>query len=127
MKPAWEDLGKEYEVSMPHFSIWAGDRLQRRVPQASSSVLIGDVDCTTQSSLCSTHGVSGYPTIKYYKDGDKTGQSYSGGRTLDALKQFTADTLEVKCQVADPNPARCMARSTLYAACRVSRSILSGC
>ena len=26
-----------------------------------------------------------------------------GGRTLDALKSFTADTLEVKCQVSDPS------------------------
>lgn len=82
MKQAWEDLGTEYE--------------------ASASVLIGDVDCTVHSSVCSKHGVSGYPTIKYYKDGDKEGASYSGGRTLDALKSFTADTLEVKCQVSDP-------------------------
>ena len=80
MKPAWEDLGSEYE---------------------SSSVLIGNVDCTQESSLCSKHGVRGYPTIKYYKDGDKEGQSYSGGRSLDALKSFTADTLEVKCQLTD--------------------------
>ena len=36
------------------------------------------------------------------QDGDKEGASYSGGRTLDALKSFTADTLEVKCQVSDP-------------------------
>lgn len=36
------------------------------------------------------------------QDGDKEGQSYSGGRTGDALKAFVADTLEVKCQVADP-------------------------
>jgi len=83
MKQAWEDLGSEYE--------------------ASSSVLIGDVDCTVHSGVCSKHDVSGYPTIKYYKDGDKKGQSYSGGRTLDALKSFTADTLEVKCQVSDPS------------------------
>ena len=82
MKQAWEDLGSEYE--------------------ASSSVLIGDVDCTVHSGVCSKHGVQGYPTIKYYKDGDKEGQSYNGGRTIDALKSFTADTLEVKCQVADP-------------------------
>jgi protein disulfide-isomerase A6 len=82
MKQAWEDLGTEYE--------------------ASASVLIGDVDCTVHSGVCSKHGVSGYPTIKYYKDGDKEGASYSGGRTLDALKSFTADTLEVKCQVSDP-------------------------
>jgi len=82
MKQAWEDLGSEYE--------------------ASSSVLIGDVDCTVHSGVCSKHGVQGYPTIKYYKDGDKEGQSYSGGRSIDALKSFTADTLEVKCQVSDP-------------------------
>jgi len=82
MKQAWEDLGTEYE--------------------ASASVLIGDVDCTVHSGVCSKHGVSGYPTIKYYKDGDKEGASYSGGRTIDALKSFTADTLEVKCQVSDP-------------------------
>ena len=82
MKQAWEDLGTEYE--------------------ASASVLIGDVDCTVHSGVCSKHGVQGYPTIKYYKDGDKEGASYSGGRTADALKSFTADTLEVKCQVSDP-------------------------
>jgi protein disulfide-isomerase A6 len=83
MKQTWEDLGSEYE--------------------ASSSVLIADVDCTVHSGVCSKHGVSGYPTIKYYKDGDKEGQSYNGGRSMDALKSFTADTLEVKCQVADPS------------------------
>ena len=82
MAQAWEDLGSEYE--------------------ASSSVLIGNVDCTVQSEVCSKYGVSGYPTIKYYKDGDKEGQSYNGGRSLDALKAHVADNLEVKCQVADP-------------------------
>jgi protein disulfide-isomerase A6 len=85
MKQDWEDLGSEYE--------------------GSSSVLIGDVDCTVHSGLCSKHGVQGYPTIKYYKDGDKNGESYNGGRSKDALTSFTADTLEIKCQVADP--AKC--------------------
>jgi hypothetical protein len=82
MAQAWEDLGSEYE--------------------ASSSVLIGSVDCTVQSEVCSKYGVSGYPTVKYYKDGDKEGQSYDGGRSLDALKAHVADNLEVKCQVSDP-------------------------
>jgi len=47
MKQDWENLGSEYE--------------------ASSSVVVGDVDCTVHSTVCSKHGVSGYPTIKYYK------------------------------------------------------------
>jgi len=78
MKPAWDKLGDEF---------------------ASSSVNIADVDCTVHQDVCTKHGVSGYPTIKYFKDGAKEGESYSGGRDFDSLKKFTEDTLEVKCDV----------------------------
>ena len=45
----------------------------------SPTSLVADVDCTADGqSLCSTKGVSGYPTIKY---GDPTDlQDYQGGR-----------------------------------------------
>mmetsp|Transcript_25790 Transcript_25790/g.61180 ORF Transcript_25790/g.61180 Transcript_25790/m.61180 type:complete len:139 (-) Transcript_25790:209-625(-) len=82
MKQAWEDLGTEYE--------------------ASSSVAIGDCDCTQHQSVCSKHGVSGYPTIKYWNAGDKEGKKYSGGRSISDLKKFVEDNLEVKCDVKDP-------------------------
>jgi len=81
MKPAWDQLGGEYD--------------------GSSSVVIADVDCTVEQDLCSTHGVKGYPTIKYFKDGAKTGADYSGGRDFDSLKSFVKDTLEVQCEIAD--------------------------
>ena len=67
MKQDWEDLGSEYE--------------------GSSSVLIGDVDCTVHSGLCSKHGVQGYPTIKYYKDGDKNGESYNVLLAVDRVRR----------------------------------------
>merc|ERR1719352_387216 len=72
--------------------------------QGSSSVLIADVDCTADGGkdVCSSKGVSGYPTIKYYKDGDKAGTDYSGGREFDDLKKFVKETLERPCQVDDP-------------------------
>jgi len=83
MKPAWDQLGSEYEHS--------------------SSVVIADVDCTVESDLCQKHGVKGYPTIKYYTaETGKDGESYSGGRGFDQLKTFVEDTLEVKCLVASP-------------------------
>eukprot|EP01008_Symbiontida_sp_HLA12_P002729 NODE_663_length_809_cov_247.784257_g655_i0.p1 GENE.NODE_663_length_809_cov_247.784257_g655_i0~~NODE_663_length_809_cov_247.784257_g655_i0.p1 ORF type:complete len:143 (-),score=41.30 NODE_663_length_809_cov_247.784257_g655_i0:248-676(-) len=83
MKPDWDKLGKEYE--------------------ASSSVIIADVDCTVETDLCSEKGVNGYPTIKYYPVGEgKDGKDYSGGRGYDELKKFVEDTLEVKCDVKDP-------------------------
>jgi len=78
MKAAWEQLGDEY--------------------QDSSSVVVGDVDCTVHQDLCSKHGVSGYPTIKYWKDG--TANAYNGGRDFDGLQKFTKDNLVVLCNVA---------------------------
>lgn len=80
MKAAWEELGDDYS--------------------SSSSVLIGDADCTVETELCGDHGVKGYPTIKYYPAGEgKEGKSYSGGRDKDSLKKFVQETLEVKCDV----------------------------
>eukprot|EP00544_Gedaniella_sp_CCMP2646_P003235 CAMPEP_0202506998 /NCGR_PEP_ID=MMETSP1361-20130828/51490_1 /ASSEMBLY_ACC=CAM_ASM_000849 /TAXON_ID=210615 /ORGANISM="Staurosira complex sp., Strain CCMP2646" /LENGTH=146 /DNA_ID=CAMNT_0049141089 /DNA_START=164 /DNA_END=604 /DNA_ORIENTATION=+ len=82
MKPAWDQLGDEF----------AG----------SSSVLIGDVDCTADGEeLCSKFEVRGYPTIKYFTDGDVDGQDYQGGRDFDSLKQFVEENLEAKCNVND--------------------------
>jgi len=80
MKAAWEQLGDDY--------------------QDSSSVVVGDVDCTVHQDLCSKHSVSGYPTIKYWKDG--AANPYNGGRDLDSLKKFVQENLLVLCDVANP-------------------------
>jgi len=83
MAPAWHQVADEY----------AG----------SSSVLIADVDCTADGeSLCKKFDVSGYPTIKYFKDGDMEGQDYSGGRDYDSIKKFADEELNVPCKVDDP-------------------------
>lgn len=84
MKPAWDQLGDEYA--------------------ASSSVLIGDADCTESGeSLCQEHGIKGYPTIRYFVDGDEKGEDYQGGRDFDSLQKFVQDTLEIKCDIANPS------------------------
>ena len=71
MKPAWDQLGDEFK--------------------SSKTVLIGDVDCTVEKDLCGKYGVRGYPTIKYFKDGDEDGQDYQGGRDYASLKKFVED------------------------------------
>jgi len=80
MKPAWDKLMKKYKDS--------------------KTVVIADVDCTAAGEeLCKTHGVQGYPTIKY---GDPNAlEDYSGGRDLDALKKFAAEELKPSCSPAN--------------------------
>jgi len=84
MKPAWDSLGSEYKDS--------------------KTVLIGDVDCTSDNSksLCEKYNVNGYPTIKYFNPPDKLGKDYSKGRDLDALKEFAKNELGPTCSVDDP-------------------------
>lgn len=65
MKPAWDQLGKDYAKS--------------------KDVVIADVDCTVHQQLCQTNGVQGYPSIKYYIAGSSN--DYRGGRDLASLKQ----------------------------------------
>ncbi|KAG7355951.1 thioredoxin [Nitzschia inconspicua] len=93
MKPAWDQLGDEYA--------------------ASSSVVIADVDCTASGEeLCESFEIRGYPTIKYFLDGDSKGQDYQGGRDFDSLKTFVEENLEVKCDVR--NPTECSEKEKSY-------------
>jgi len=78
MKPAWDQLGDDFADS--------------------TTVLIGDVDCTVEESLCGKYGVEGYPTIKYFTAStDPMGDSYEGGREYDDLKAFADENLGPSC------------------------------
>jgi hypothetical protein len=79
MKPDWDKLMAQFKDS--------------------SSVLVGDVDCTAGGkSLCEQVGVRGYPTIKHGDPNDL--QDYKGGRDFSALKKF-ADGLGPVCSPAN--------------------------
>jgi len=63
----------------------------------SNTILIADVDCTTDPGkrLCTTHGVRGYPTVKW---GDPANlEAYKGGRDFDSLKKFADENLKPLC------------------------------
>merc|ERR1712193_563879 len=64
--------------------------------KGSSTALVADADCTTEGKeLCETHGVRGYPSIKW---GDPSAlEDYQGGRTLKDLQDFAAENLKPIC------------------------------
>jgi len=79
MKPDWDKLMKNWNK---------GDR--------AKTSLIADVDCTADGKpLCETHGVRGFPTIKW---GDPSSlETYEGGRKYEDLKTFAKENLKPQC------------------------------
>ena len=61
MAPAWDELAKDVDEDK------------------SISTTIAKVDCTKHQSICQGQGVSGYPTIMFFRDGAKV-ENYRGGR-----------------------------------------------
>jgi len=77
MKPSWDKLMKKFE--------------------GHASALVGDVDCTAEGGkdLCETHGVQGFPSIKY---GDPSAlEDYEGGRDYEDLETFANENLKPTC------------------------------
>ena len=95
MAPAWNQLGEAFADS--------------------SSVLIADVDCTSDGGkgVCEEAGVKGYPTIKYFTaETGEDGESYQGGRSFEALQEFVESDLNKGCDVADT--ATCDEKEAAY-------------
>jgi len=53
-----------------------------------SEVVIAKVDADAHKDLGSRFGVSGFPTLKFFKKGSKTPSDYSGGRSASDITDF---------------------------------------
>ncbi|KAM8974650.1 protein disulfide-isomerase A3 [Pelodytes ibericus] len=72
------------------FAPWCGHckKLAPEYDEAAKklkSVLpLAKVDCTANSNTCNKYGVSGYPTLKIFRDGEESG-AYDGPRSADGI------------------------------------------
>ena len=66
----------------------------------SKTALVAECDCTVNADLCSKHNIKGYPTIKYGNPNDL--QDYSGGRTIEDLREFAKTNLGPYCGPENP-------------------------
>jgi len=74
---------------LPEFEKAAQSVLSLEEAQGKRIGSFGKVDCTAHKDPCNTHGVRGYPTIKFFPDGTKSPpMDYNGARRADALGAF---------------------------------------
>jgi thioredoxin-like negative regulator of GroEL len=74
LAPTWEQLAEDYA--------------------STNGVKIAGVDCDAEinKQLCDAQGVSGFPTLILYKDGQKV-EILSGNKSLDSLKELVVNNL----------------------------------
>ncbi|KAL1071987.1 hypothetical protein V6Z11_D11G123900 [Gossypium hirsutum] len=56
-------------------------------------VVIANIDTDKYKDLAEKYGVSGYPTLKFFPKGNKAGEDYDGGQSLDEFVAF----INVQC------------------------------
>jgi protein disulfide-isomerase A3 len=90
----FESKIRQHEVALVKFyAPWCG-HCKRMAPEfdAASTILkendppvaLIKVDCTTETETCQKYGVSGYPTLKIFKNGELSGD-YNGPRETDGI------------------------------------------
>lgn len=79
LSPTWDDLGKKYNTE-------------------KAEIVVGKVDCTQHTALCSSQDVTGYPTLKLFTKGIQNGVKYRGPRDLASLERFIAEQLGTEVQ-----------------------------
>merc|ERR1712168_418578 len=96
-----ESTFKDAVAKGPHFVMffapWCGhckrlapvwDELAEDYLEDEKDVVIAKVDCTEEIALCSGQDVTGYPTLKFFKDGPESGVKHRGKRDQKSLERF---------------------------------------
>ncbi|KAI0783773.1 protein disulfide isomerase [Abortiporus biennis] len=108
-----EHVGKGQPALVEFFAPWCGhcknlapvyEQLADAFSHAKDKVIIAKVNADEHKDLGHKYGVSGYPTLKWFKANSAEPDKYEGGRDLDTLAKFITDNSGVKSNIKPPPP-----------------------
>ncbi|XP_063781946.1 protein disulfide-isomerase A3 [Pseudophryne corroboree] len=73
-----------------YFAPWCGHckklapEYEEAATKLKGTATLAKVDCTANSKICNKYGVSGYPTLKIFRNGEESG-AYDGPRSADGI------------------------------------------
>ncbi|KAB7503072.1 Endoplasmic reticulum resident protein 44 [Armadillidium nasatum] len=70
----------------------AADRIKKDHPE-EGKVVIGKVDCDTETSIASRFHITKYPTLKLLRNGQAAKREYRGQRSSEAIAEFITEQL----------------------------------
>lgn len=82
-------LSSNQHIMVEFYAPWCGHckRLAPEYAQAATTlkdeVVLAKVDCTVEKSVCDSQGVRGYPTVKFFNNGEPT--DFTGQRNADSI------------------------------------------
>lgn len=91
-KDNFEEAVKDKNVLVEFYAPWCGHckalepeyaKAATSLSEEKSELLLAKVDATAETELAEQHGIKGYPTIKFFKEGKVL--EYNGGRTADDI------------------------------------------
>lgn len=87
---------KYYSPRCPHCREMAPEYHLASQMFEEKDIIFAQFDCLNRKPLCDENSISGWPTVRYYAPGDKTGIEYDGDRSADSFIDFTEEQSGIK-------------------------------